>query len=237
MSRPSGRPTMSPPRFRTAPSSSPTSRPPAAAAAAIPGFRRPAPDSTCPVVLAPATRARRPGARDDAADAGRRRRAGRRHRARPPACRVDLKWPNDLLVSPAQARRHPRRRPRRSTGGRSATASTSLATAFPPELRERATSLESELGRRVDRDHRARRDARRALAPLRGPARRPVRCYSRRLAPPRPGRVRRARHVDDAWTARTPASRPASTIAERCSCRSAIVSSASCPGNRLAVTR
>ena len=52
-------------------------------------------------------------ARDDAADAGRRRRAGRRRSRRRPACRVELKWPNDLLVAPPQARRHPRREPRR----------------------------------------------------------------------------------------------------------------------------
>jgi BirA family biotin operon repressor/biotin-[acetyl-CoA-carboxylase] ligase len=70
--------------------------------------------------------------------------------------RVDLKWPNDLLVA------------RRKLGGILAESSGSggpadtvvlgygvnvLASAFPPELRDRATSLESELGRTVDRHH------------------------------------------------------------------------------------
>jgi BirA family biotin operon repressor/biotin-[acetyl-CoA-carboxylase] ligase len=70
--------------------------------------------------------------------------------------RVDLKWPNDLQVS------------RRKLGGILAESSSAgsasdtvvvgyglnvLSTAFPPELRERATSLESELGRPVDRYH------------------------------------------------------------------------------------
>ena len=69
--------------------------------------------------------------------------------------RVDLKWPNDLQVT------------RRKLGGILAEASGGgaaqsvvvgyginvAATAFPPELRDRATSLESELGRAVDRDH------------------------------------------------------------------------------------
>jgi len=68
--------------------------------------------------------------------------------------RVDLKWPNDLQVS------------RRKLGGILAEASGSgdrsdtvvvgyginvRPSAFPPELRDRATSLESELGRAVDR--------------------------------------------------------------------------------------
>ena len=70
--------------------------------------------------------------------------------------RVDLKWPNDLQVS------------RRKIGGILAESSGAgdrsdtvvvgyginvLSTAFPPELRDRATSLESELGRAVDRHH------------------------------------------------------------------------------------
>ena len=70
--------------------------------------------------------------------------------------RVDLKWPNDLQVT------------RRKLGGILAESSGAgdaiatvvvgyginvLATAFPPELRDRATSLESELGRAVDRQH------------------------------------------------------------------------------------
>jgi biotin-[acetyl-CoA-carboxylase] ligase BirA-like protein len=70
--------------------------------------------------------------------------------------RVDLKWPNDLQVS------------RRKIGGILAESSGAggfsdtvvvgyginvLSTAFPPELRDRATSLESELGRAPDRHH------------------------------------------------------------------------------------
>lgn len=64
---------------------------------------------------------------------------------------VSLKWPNDLLVS------------RRKLGGILAEAADrrvvvgygiNVASAvFPPELRDRATSLESELGRLVDRHH------------------------------------------------------------------------------------
>ena len=64
--------------------------------------------------------------------------------------RVDLKWPNDLQVS------------RRKLAGILAEAAGAVvvgyginvaATAFPSELRDRATSLESELGRLVDRHH------------------------------------------------------------------------------------
>jgi BirA family transcriptional regulator, biotin operon repressor / biotin---[acetyl-CoA-carboxylase] ligase len=71
--------------------------------------------------------------------------------------RVDLTWPNDLLVC------------RRKLAGILAESSGSVGdrsdtvvvgyginvrpTAFPPELRDRATSLESELGRAVDRHH------------------------------------------------------------------------------------
>ncbi|HEX3644049.1 MAG TPA: biotin--[acetyl-CoA-carboxylase] ligase [Vicinamibacterales bacterium] len=70
--------------------------------------------------------------------------------------RIDLKWPNDLLVC------------RRKLGGILAESSGSgdrsdtvvvgyginvRPTAFPPELRDRATSLESELGRAIDRHH------------------------------------------------------------------------------------
>jgi BirA family biotin operon repressor/biotin-[acetyl-CoA-carboxylase] ligase len=69
---------------------------------------------------------------------------------------VDLKWPNDLQVS------------RRKLGGILAESSGAgspsetvvvgyglnvRATALPPELRDRATSLESELGRVIDRHH------------------------------------------------------------------------------------
>ncbi len=70
--------------------------------------------------------------------------------------RVDLKWPNDLQVS------------RRKLGGILAESAGAgdqpetvvvgyginvRPTAFPPELRDHATSLESELGRAVDRHH------------------------------------------------------------------------------------
>ena len=69
---------------------------------------------------------------------------------------VDLKWPNDLQVS--------RRKlggilaESSGTGDRSATVVVGYGinvatTAFPPELRDRATSLESELGRATDRHH------------------------------------------------------------------------------------
>ena len=68
--------------------------------------------------------------------------------------RIDLKWPNDLFVA------------RRKLGGILAEAAGAgptgaavvvgyginvSATAFPPELGDRATSLESELGRPIDR--------------------------------------------------------------------------------------
>ncbi len=63
--------------------------------------------------------------------------------------RADLKWPNDLYVSG------------RKLAGILAEASGELmilgyginvaASAYPPELGDRATSIESELGRRVDR--------------------------------------------------------------------------------------
>jgi BirA family transcriptional regulator, biotin operon repressor / biotin---[acetyl-CoA-carboxylase] ligase len=72
--------------------------------------------------------------------------------------RVDLKWPNDLQIA------------RRKLGGILAEAAGGTArgvpeavvvgyglnvaaAAFPPELRDRATSLESELGRTVDHRH------------------------------------------------------------------------------------
>lgn len=70
--------------------------------------------------------------------------------------RVDLKWPNDLQVS----RRKLGGILAESSGGgdRSGTVVVGyglnvLSAAFPPELRDRATSLESELGRAIDRYH------------------------------------------------------------------------------------
>jgi BirA family biotin operon repressor/biotin-[acetyl-CoA-carboxylase] ligase len=67
---------------------------------------------------------------------------------------VDLKWPNDLHV----ARRKLGGILAESSGDRPATVVVGyginvLASAFPPELRDRATSLETELGRAVDRHH------------------------------------------------------------------------------------
>ena len=63
---------------------------------------------------------------------------------------VDLKWPNDLLVSGRKlagilAERHADR----VVLGYGINV---LATAFPPELRRQATSLESEIGRRIESD-------------------------------------------------------------------------------------
>jgi len=66
--------------------------------------------------------------------------------------RADLKWPNDLLVS------------RRKLAGILAEGASGnlvvvgyginiAAAAFPPELHDRTTSLESELARRIDRSH------------------------------------------------------------------------------------
>jgi BirA family transcriptional regulator, biotin operon repressor / biotin---[acetyl-CoA-carboxylase] ligase len=65
---------------------------------------------------------------------------------------VDLKWPNDLYV----ARRKLAGILAEATGGADEPMVLGYginvgATAFPPELRNRATSLESELGRPVDR--------------------------------------------------------------------------------------
>ena len=72
---------------------------------------------------------------------------------------VDLKWPNDLYIE---------HRGRRKLAGILAEASPAGATphiivlgyginvgpmAYPPELADRATSLESELGRQIDRHH------------------------------------------------------------------------------------
>jgi BirA family biotin operon repressor/biotin-[acetyl-CoA-carboxylase] ligase len=69
--------------------------------------------------------------------------------------RADLKWPNDLQVS----RRKLAGILAESSGGEAAASTVVVgyginvaATSFPPELGERATSLESELGRAVDRD-------------------------------------------------------------------------------------
>ena len=103
---------------------------------------------------------------------------------------VDLKWPNDLYVG------------RRKLAGILAEAAGGPdepivlgyginvgPVAYPPELRDRATSLESELGRHVDR-------ARLFVESLASLARRyddlldgTLRCYSRRLARTRAGSV------------------------------------------------
>jgi BirA family biotin operon repressor/biotin-[acetyl-CoA-carboxylase] ligase len=65
--------------------------------------------------------------------------------------RADLKWPNDLFA----ARRKLAGILAETAGGGFVVVGYGInlaATALPPELRERATSLESELGRAVDRE-------------------------------------------------------------------------------------
>jgi BirA family biotin operon repressor/biotin-[acetyl-CoA-carboxylase] ligase len=69
--------------------------------------------------------------------------------------RVDLKWPNDLLVS---GRKLGGILAESSGTGDRATVVVGYGinvrpTAYPPELRERATSMDAELGRAVDRHH------------------------------------------------------------------------------------
>ena len=67
---------------------------------------------------------------------------------------VAIKWPNDLVVGPAKGLRHPRRgaldgrRLRHVILGYGINV---LAAAYPPEIADRATSIEAELGRPVDR--------------------------------------------------------------------------------------
>jgi BirA family biotin operon repressor/biotin-[acetyl-CoA-carboxylase] ligase len=74
---------------------------------------------------------------------------------------VDLKWPNDLYIGAenleASWLRASLRRPVR--GHFWATASIMTATAYPPDIRDRATSLEAEAGRPVDAASAAGRDA------------------------------------------------------------------------------
>ena len=185
-------------------SSWPTSRPPAAGGAGTRGFRRPGSGLYVSVVLAPAT-ATDPArattlltlAAGVALAEGIEQATG---------LRVDLKWPNDLQVSrgASSAASSPSRPAPAidSTPSSSATASTCGRRRFPPELRDRATSLESELGRAVDRHHLLAETLAALVAALRGSARRPVRCYSRRVAAARararparasPGRRTRAR--------------------------------------------
>jgi len=69
--------------------------------------------------------------------------------------RVDLKWPNDLLVS---GRKLGGILAESSGTGDGATVVVGYginvrSTAYPPELRARATSMDAELGRAVDRHH------------------------------------------------------------------------------------
>jgi BirA family biotin operon repressor/biotin-[acetyl-CoA-carboxylase] ligase len=72
---------------------------------------------------------------------------------------VQLKWPNDVFVGRrklAGILAEAAERDRRSPAANLIVVGYGLnvaATAYPPELRDRATSLERELGRRVDRDH------------------------------------------------------------------------------------
>ena len=126
------------------------------------------------------------------------------------ALRIDLKWPNDLLVA------------RRKLGGILAEAvSTSWAPgregrqssgtvdavvlgyginvgpmAYPPELGDRATSLESELDRPVERAALWVETLAALSRRYGGSARRPLRCYSRRLAGTRAGQPWSTRHVE-----------------------------------------
>jgi BirA family biotin operon repressor/biotin-[acetyl-CoA-carboxylase] ligase len=70
--------------------------------------------------------------------------------------RVDLKWPNDLLVSGRKLAGILAESSGAGSGSDTVVLGYGinvLSTAFPPELRQRATSLESELGRAVDRHH------------------------------------------------------------------------------------
>ncbi len=142
--------------------------------------------------------ARRTRSRNRAADARGRRRARRRRSKRPPGLRADLKWPNDLLRGAAQAGGH--------SGGRRDMPAVTLGyginvgpMAYPPELADRATSLETELGRAVDRAA-VFAETLAALARRYGELlRRRHRCYSRRVAQPRsPGHRGARRFVDDA---------------------------------------
>ena len=103
------------------------------------------------------------------------------------------------------------------------------ATAYPPELRDRATSLESELGRPVDR-------ALLFAETLAALARRYDDLLDGRFdaildawRAPRAGQPRRARVVDDAAGARSRRHRRHRRPTARCSCASAIASSASSP--------
>ena len=91
------------------------------------------------------------------ADARGRRRAGRGHRTRHRPGRADIKWPNDLLVGRrklagilAEGLAAAIRQPALARWC-SATASTSVTMSVSADLLDRATSLETELGRPVDR--------------------------------------------------------------------------------------
>ena len=108
-------------------------------------------------------RARRSGARDDAADAGGRRRARRRRSTRRPAC---ASTSSGRTICSSAGASSPAFWPKASASDR---ASVVLGyginvgrAAYPPELRDRATSLESELGRPRRSRAAVRRDARRA---------------------------------------------------------------------------
>ena len=166
-------------------------------------------------------RASDPDARDDAADARRGRRARRRRRAR------------DRPVAPTSSGRttcssagasSPASSPKACGDGVascSATASTSVRWRIPPELRDRATSLETELGR-ADRSRRGgRRDARRARVALRRPAS-PAgsMLFSTRGARRAPGAVAaRASSWDDARRAAVGHHRRHRRSRRACSCR------------------
>ena len=202
------------------------SRPPAVAAGPHAGFLRRDPDCTCRSCSRQRASVDK-RARDGAADpCGRRRARGGIEQST--GLRVDLKWPNDLARRAAEARRAFSRKRRRGGAVGIVVLGYGLNVVrrrIPPELRDRVTSLESELVARRSRI---------SCSPKRSPHCRGV---TRTCSPAgsmlfsTPGaaarrRDRRARGLDDARR-QAVASPPASTIAARCSCTSTIASNGS----------
>ena len=184
---------------------------------------------TCRSCSRPARARVDPDARDDAADAGGRRRARRRRRGGDrPARRPQVA--ERSARRPAQARRHSRRRRRRRATRVVLGYGINVgATAYPPELRDRATSLESELGRARRSRRVARRDARRAR---RAATTICSTAGSMLFSTPGAAARRRSRGARVAWT--TPAGAQSGVTAgiddaARCWCGSAIASSGSSP--------
>ena len=184
------------------------------------GSRRRAAACTCRGAGA-GSRATGAGPCDRAADAGRRRRARRGDRD------VRRASPRDQVAErpagrPPQARRHPgggRRGPSRPIASIVLGYGINVGPmAYPPELRDRATSLESELGRPVDRAALC-AESLAALAAryddlLAGRFDAILDAWRRRA----PAQSRRARHVGHRPSGRIGASPPASTSTARCSC-------------------